>query len=245
MKKTLTLAFLFFSICSMAQVNWAIKSIDKPTDLYTNADNSTDVTAQITFENKGATVLAGDTAILQFAILRKSTNQLIQIPLVYNILIPADMATGQTLQTNDITFKLNLGITGNNNDPISFIALSYLRNRTNPKVDSDSTNNIVAKDMSWKPLSRAGVATLTYDNNIAAYPNPANTELTVSLNYVQLASTTIELISLNGQTVLSTTASEGSFANNTLDVSNVEKGLYILRVTNGDQVSTTKVSIAH
>ena len=43
-----------------------------------------------------------------------------------------------------------------------------------------------------------------------------------------------------GQEVLSVTSAE---ANETLNVSNLKAGLYIVRVANGNEVSTAKVSI--
>lgn len=229
----------------MAQLDWAVKSIDKPTDLYTNADGTTNLVAQVTLENRGETIPAGDTFSITLAIARQSDGATLLTSPTYSLLNPSEAVNGSTIQTSDISLQINGGVTGTDNLPVYLVAISYHRNRSNPKVDVDSLNNVLLKEMNWKPASRASAASLTYNNNIAAYPNPANTELTVSLNYVQLASTTIELINLNGQVVVSQNDSELFSAKNTLDVSNLEKGIYILKVTNGDATYTRKVSIVH
>ncbi|MFY9280871.1 MAG: T9SS type A sorting domain-containing protein, partial [Bacteroidia bacterium] len=129
--------------------------------------------------------------------------------------------------------------------PIFMGALSYHRNRTNPKVDIDSNNNFLLKEMKWKSIGKLSLNTVAFENNISAYPNPANSNINVALNYVQQGATTIELINLNGQVVVSQNAQDMFNTSNTMDVSNLEKGLYILRITNGDATYTRKVSVAH
>ena len=99
--------------------------------------------------------------------------------------------------------------------------------------------------MKWKSIGKLSLNTVAFENNISAYPNPANSNINVALNYVQQGATTIELINLNGQVVVSQNAQDMFNTSNTMDVSNLEKGLYILRITNGDATYTRKVSVAH
>jgi hypothetical protein len=56
----------------------------------------------------------------------------------------------------------------------------------------------------------------------------------------------VELIDITGKVVLSENVSS-SISNNgyTLDVSNVPNGIYIVKVVNGEQVNTSKVSVVH
>ena len=67
-------------------------------------------------------------------------------------------------------------------------------------------------------------------------PNPASTTLTIE----NVAGAQIFVYNIAGQEVMSVEAAE---ANETLNVSNLNAGLYIVRVVNGNEVSTAKVSI--
>ena len=74
------------------------------------------------------------------------------------------------------------------------------------------------------------------NNTLNVTPNPASTTLTVE----NAAGAQIFAYNIAGQEVMSLTSSK---ANETLNVSNLNAGLYIVRVVNGNEVSTAKVSI--
>jgi len=245
MKKTITALFILISTLSFAQLDWSVKSIDKPVDLYTNASGTTDLVAQITFENKGDTIPTGDTLIFNIIGVRTSDNLILFNSPTFQIIAANDIAKDQTVQTNDISLNIPAGNTGTENLEIALTVVSFHRNRTNPIEDVDSTNNLLQRSMFWKPASRASVSNLTYSNNIAAYPNPANTELNISLNYTEQGSIDIKLINLEGQVVIDNSNTNMLINSNTLDVSALEQGIYMLRVRNGDAIYTRKVTIAH
>ena len=67
-------------------------------------------------------------------------------------------------------------------------------------------------------------------------PNPANTHIKVE----NAAGSRITIYNIAGQEVMSVAYAE---ANETLNVSDLKAGLYIVRVANGNEVSTAKVSI--
>lgn len=73
-------------------------------------------------------------------------------------------------------------------------------------------------------------------NTLNVTPNPANTTLTVE----NAAGSQIFVYNIAGQEVM---AIESAEANTTLNVSSLNAGLYIVRVVNGNEVSTAKVSI--
>lgn len=73
-------------------------------------------------------------------------------------------------------------------------------------------------------------------NALNVTPNPASTTLTIE----NAAGAQIFVYNIAGQEVMSIEAAE---ANETLNVSNLNAGLYIVRVVNGNEVSTAKVSI--
>ena len=73
-------------------------------------------------------------------------------------------------------------------------------------------------------------------NALIVTPNPASTTLTVE----NAAGSQIFVYNIAGQEVMSIESAE---ANETLNVSSLNAGLYIVRVVNGSEVSTAKVSI--
>ena len=162
MKKTLTILLSIISTMSIAQLDWAVKSIDKPVDLYTNDDGTTDVVAQVTLENLGETIPAGDTFTVALAIFRKADGALLVASQNYTLLNPSESIKGSTLTTSEISFKINGGITGTADLPIYMGALSYHRNRTSPKVDIDSSNNIILREMNWKPAGKLSLNSVAF-----------------------------------------------------------------------------------
>ena len=73
-------------------------------------------------------------------------------------------------------------------------------------------------------------------NTLTVSPNPASTEVKVE----NAAGAQIFVYNIAGQQVMSIANAE---ANETLNVSNLTAGLYIVRVVNGNEVTTAKVSI--
>ena len=73
-------------------------------------------------------------------------------------------------------------------------------------------------------------------NTVNVFPNPASTAITVE----NVAGAQISVFNIAGQEVLSV---EAANANETLNVSALPEGMYIVRVVNGTEVGTSKVSI--
>lgn len=93
------------------------------------------------------------------------------------------------------------------------------------------------------PNNNTKCITIDYDNGIQinnntvnVFPNPANTTLTVE----NIAGAQISVFNIAGQEVLSV---EAANANETLNVSALPEGMYIVRVVNGTEIGTSKVSI--
>ena len=70
------------------------------------------------------------------------------------------------------------------------------------------------------------------------YPNPAKDALNVTLKNEGAAE--ISLVNMLGQTVKTVSTDK---LMNTINVSDVKAGMYILRVAQGNQMSTAKISI--
>ncbi len=83
-------------------------------------------------------------------------------------------------------------------------------------------------------------AVVSSDNNLSVYPNPASTSLNVKLGSVS-DKATVEVYNTIGQIVI---ASQEVTNNSTeINVSTLAKGVYILKVSNGKEVSNTKFVI--
>jgi len=73
-------------------------------------------------------------------------------------------------------------------------------------------------------------------NTLSIQPNPASTQITID----NAAGAQVTIYNISGQQVMSI---EAASANETINVSNLSEGLYVVRVVNGTEVATSKVSI--
>jgi hypothetical protein len=126
-------------------------------------------------------------------------------------------------------------------DSLEFYGLSYpFQLCLNVTYNSDPSYNGVDPDLSNNTycitVSNQPDAINENTNTLSVTPNPASTTLTVA----NAAGSQISVYNIAGQEVMSV---ENAEANETLNVSNLNAGLYIVRVVNGNEVSTAKVSI--
>ena len=98
-------------------------------------------------------------------------------------------------------------------------------------IDPNLANNLACVEITDIDLGVSETA-----NTLSISPNPASTYIKVE----NAAGSQITVYNLSGQEVLSVATAE---ANETLNVSNLNAGLYLVRVVNGNEVSTAKVSI--
>jgi len=257
MKKHYThfLTFLLITLTnlSFAQVDWAVKSIKSPTELE-STPTGTNFNLVVECENKSnSTIKIGDTVtISMFVIDTVSKTIALEYPQnasrgVMNLFtLPTDVAPGETYDIN-LPLQSNLIVTQSRDMRLG--AYTYLYNRTNPAIDSDSTNNSNFVDIVWWNQQRWNVSVedIKYNSdNIAVYPNPANDQLNVSLLFAESNAVNIELFDLTGKAVASPDMNQAISPNQyTLDVADLSKGVYILKVTNGTKMSTSKVTISH
>ena len=157
---------------------------------------------------------------------------------------PQDINQGQTY---DIDMSTVIDGSLGSTREIGLSIRTYLLNRTNPIHDDDSINNQNISNLFWYDDTKASIGELSYNSdNIAVYPNPANDKLNVSLLFAESNAVNIELIDLTGKAVASPNMNQAISPNQyTLDVADLSKGVYILKVTNGTKVSTSKVTISH
>jgi hypothetical protein len=198
-------------------------------------------------------VKAGDSIIFNMLLIDiETSNVLLQYPANasggnYSIVI----ATEEILPgaTYDVAANgLSTGLIVRNSRDMRMGVNTYLFDRSNPINDIDSTNNSTFRDMVWFNEYGNGVSVdkFNFNDGVAAYPNPAIDVLNVELTHTQIAGVKLELLDLNGKSVISEQL-ENAFSTKAyqMNVAGVQNGIYILKVTNGAEVTTTKVSVSH
>lgn len=103
---------------------------------------------------------------------------------------------------------------------------------TNGSIDPNLTNNTYCVPVINDDV--AGIAENT--NTLTVSPNPASTVIRVD----NAAGAQISIFNIAGQEVM---AIEAANANETINVANLTEGVYVVRVVNGNEVATSKVSI--
>ena len=253
MKKTLTLLLVVLTSLTYAQVDWAVNSIKSPTNLNsTSSGTAFDLTLEC--ENKGMdTIFAGDSIIFNMVLIDiETSNILLQYPAsasAGNFSIVTATEQINPGATYDVTAAgLSTGLIVRNSREMRMGVNTFLLDRSAPIVDIDSTNNSSFRDMVWFNEYGNGVSVdkVKFNEGVAAYPNPAVDVLNVELTHTQIAGVKLELLDLNGKTVVAEKL-EDAFSTKAyqMDVAGVENGVYILKVTNGDEVTTSKVSVSH
>jgi hypothetical protein len=100
-------------------------------------------------------------------------------------------------------------------------------------------NNIFAATGGYgvweRPLSQmTGIEINNNAGNIEVYPNPANDKLTIE----SLQKSTIEMLNIQGQTILQQTAQQGKTV---IDISGLAKGVYIVRLCSNDKTEVARI----
>ena len=104
----------------------------------------------------------------------------------------------------------------------------------------ESVDNVGDLERAWGSPT-ASVKNIAFENSVSVYPNPAFNSLTV--NVIDANNTTFEFQTLDGVSVDIAPVSYGGKA--IFNVSNLATGLYILKVSNGENTVVKKVSVSH
>ncbi len=256
MKKTLTLLFLLVSSASLfaqTTIDVSLDAIVAPTELLSNASTGTAIPIKLACKNNGTdNIEIGDTMFWSALILDiASSSVVLEIPQQassgngYLTVATKQVLVGDTIHVGN---NFNTGTILTQSRAVRVGGVCSFWNRTTANTDADTDNNSNFLDITWYNQYQNGVSVedVDYNNNIAVYPNPATDELNVKLLLTQFADVKIELLDLAGKTILSENLSS-SITNNhyVIDVNAVPNGMYIVKVTNGENVSTSKISIAH
>jgi hypothetical protein len=101
------------------------------------------------------------------------------------------------------------------------------------KLKHSSTTNAIAFDnLSWTSFAVLSTDKNTIsDTNVIVYPNPANSIIHIESNNKQISN--VQILNLSGQTLYNNSNAAS------IDVSNFEKGMYMVQITTTDGTTTT------
>jgi hypothetical protein len=99
--------------------------------------------------------------------------------------------------------------------------------------------NTVNDSVVIDPARPAGIHELSASNGFSVYPNPANEDVTVQ---TKSPASTIEICDMLGRTIATIIPNSNS---TTINTSQFAEGVYLLKVKNGNAISTQKLSVTH
>lgn len=256
MRKIFTIAMALFIFSAFAQRSLDFEFVEmlEPTELRSTESSGTPLPLRFVIKNNGPdTAFTTDSFTFQFVLTTAGTNSqlILAFPGQTSVaIVPLRkmLAPGDTL-----IHSLNLNINARVNQSVLVNALvlngAFFNRSTNDINDPVTTNNQNGiLNMVWYNFQGWGVSVdrPEYVNNLHIYPNPASDIINIQMEVVKLESTTVELYDLSGRLVAEHTnisnLGTGEFQLNVADVPN---GVYLVRVTNGEEVHTGRVIVNH
>ena len=189
-----------------------------------------DLSLYILFRNNGpATPAANDTILLATSIngemvpaasLMALGSQLASLPL--NTTVPLGTQGGTILTADQLNDMVGEG-------SFELCMTVYLFGET---TDDNAANNTACVTINRGTTGINEVA----EGQVNVYPNPATTVINID----NAEGAQVSVFDINGRMISNI---ESASANQTIDASNFAKGMYIVRIANGNNVITKKVSV--
>lgn len=251
MKKVLlTLAVALTATLSYAaprSIDWSVDQIISPTSMPSNSSTGTTFTFDIVLKNNGTdTAMTSDTMAWQLYAKNSSNQVIFAAPNggVYIMRLKKNMAPGDTMH---LTGSMTFGYYTDYSQTVNFSAYSILLNRTANGVANEGTgttaNNVKTASMVWVSAHGWGLnVNGTFVNNMSVYPNPAKDFVNIALQAISVNSPIkVSVLDINGREVYTETFSNAS--NISVNTSSFNKGIYTVKVVNGDLISVNKINI--
>lgn len=111
------------------------------------------------------------------------------------------------------------------------------------ETDEDNNTGLLAGNNNYSP-STANIEVFNNQDKISVYPNPAVDFINIDVDTDTKIESHVSLFNLNGQEVLSFDANDTISDNGLkIDVSNMEKGIYVLKFVASGEMFTKKVIV--
>jgi hypothetical protein len=259
MKKSLTLllAFMTLGLLGQAQrqIDWSTESIEEPSELRSTSTGTAIPVFAVLKNNGTDTVKAGDSLFRQVLVLTTSNGVLIGYPSnnpnQFNIqVMDRTVAPGDTMHMRIPGLRTTAIVNSSADVKLRVTTLMLNRGAVDPIAGEDQaglTNNFAEKNMVWFNQQGWGVSVeeVALDDIIKISPNPATTEVNLKWLIGTPASVKakVQIYDLAGKLVVDQTM-EG-IGTESIDVSSLKQGVYMVRVTNGDFTTTKKLQIAN
>ena len=136
------------------------------------------------------------------------------------------------------------------NEKASHGFIQYRIKPKNPVLETDRIKNtahiyfdfneaIVTNTTVTKPNKSMGINETSMPEAFSVFPNPTNRTVKILNHTLSSKETFIRMIDLQGKIMYSTTTNLG--ASHTIDLSDMEPGMYILEVSNATNIQTTRL----
>ncbi|MBO6516443.1 MAG: T9SS type A sorting domain-containing protein [Bacteroidia bacterium] len=231
-------------------IDWSVDEIVTPTELQSDTNVGTVFDIEIVLKNNGTeTVKTTDTGAYQFVFQLATGQLLFAYPIVNGAAgftlrpIKREVPSGDTIHEHwTLTFPRYTFVSTNT----MFTAASILINRGADSItDGTTANNVNTKNLVWwnRQGWGVGVNDVVTNDVLNVYPNPASTEVKVSWNIGSVdEKAVVRIFDLNGRMVAEKTASSSAFEQS-LDISELDAGMYMVEVHNGDFKTTKKLQV--
>lgn len=239
MKKILlTVAIALTANFTFAQrsIDWSVEEVSSPTQVVHNVQTVVNYVCK----NNGPDIAeVGDTVFTRAVI----NNQLVT-GWVYRLLT-ADLAVGDTIHLtfNIAPININNGLSFNG----PFLVQSLLQDRPDLILETQGTvaNNEKSKtipyinDKGWG----VSVSNISSNSSLSIYPNPSSSILNIDVAMINASQDAVlEIVDMTGKVVMTVNGYNTATGYN-VNVDGLNKGIYMVRVQNGDFISTSKISI--
>lgn len=113
-----------------------------------------------------------------------------------------------------------------------------------PVAASIAATGALFANSKLQPISTLGFEENNVEVAVAIYPNPASNQVVIGLGKGWNGEVSLQVIDLNGRTVISQNAIVSANGNNiTTDISNLVSGVYLVRVSNGNNSNVSKLIV--
>jgi len=255
MNKIYFLAILIiasFSVQAQRTVDFEVIDILSPADLRSSSNGTTIQITAVLKNNGSDSVFAGDSIAYQM-VLRASNDAVITaIPNRSLLAVPnkKDLGVGDTLHFTTSSARLNANINSSADVKLQLTAIALNRDSKSgitPEVQGTLTNNTYTLNTVWYNLQGWGVGVESISRNqlVNAYPNPANESVRINWNISAINSRTdVSIMDMTGN-VLKNVSVEQYENHLDLDVSHFVSGVYVVEVRSGEFVQTSKMTVQH
>ncbi|MBI1221329.1 MAG: T9SS type A sorting domain-containing protein [Bacteroidetes bacterium] len=257
MKKLFTTAFAlaFMSAFSYGQriCDVSIQSIDGPAEIESSSSTGSVINLNIAVYNDGPDDLKTGDTIFYLMQIAKNNSVIVQTnganqgyvtrgPVLSRDVIPGDTfhfvvnLTTTTYMTQSVTCDVNAAVIVANRPDLPFEDQSTIQNNFGKKTG-----------ITWWNEEKWAVSVQDVNKDLLrVYPNPANNHAILNRTAIDASATTVvSVYDIKGTEVATVTKLAGDNSPIEINTAQLNNGVYVVKVNNGEQQHTTKMVVNH